>query len=233
MDTNYRKPMRRLSGVAEDQWGLVTADQARSVGVPPQQLARLARAGSIERLAHGIYRLRGSPEPDYVGLRAAWLSLDPRRKAWERLHDPAGAVVSHTSAASLYGVGELRADVHEFTLSVRKQTRRPDIRLHKGIVDAEDQIIVLGLPTTRAGKMLGDLLGDGVDAETVGGMTKEVLDTVQEYPRVVASHLAPYAHRFGLLRGDGWALLDYLLSTVDATETRERARKEWTGGSLR
>src|SRR5947209_1954175 len=85
--TDYRRPINRLSGVAEGQWGLVTADQAKSVGVSPQQLARLARAGIVERIAHGTYRLRGSPEPDHLELRTAWLALDPKKKAWERLGD--------------------------------------------------------------------------------------------------------------------------------------------------
>jgi hypothetical protein len=233
MESDYRTPIARMSAIAEGQWGIITADQAKTVDVSPQQMARLARVGAMERLAHGIYRLRGSPEPDHLELRAAWVSLDPKRMAWARLGDPMGAVVSHGSAASLYGVGELRADVHEFTLPVRKQTRRPDVRLHKGMVDSEDRITLRGLPTTRAGKMLGDLLGDGVDAETVGAMTKQVLDNVQDYPRVIARHLARHAHRFGLLRGDGWAMLDYLLSAAGATETRELVRREWSGGSLR
>lgn len=232
MNIDNRKPLVRISGLAEEQWGLVTVYQAKTVGVPAKQMARLEQAGSLERLAHGIYRLRGSPQPDHMELRAAWLALDLKRKAWERLSDPGSAVVSYSSAASLYGIGELRADIHEFTSPLRKQTRRRDIRLHTGVVDSEDRITLLGLPTTRAAKMLGDLLGDGVDAEAVGAMTKQILDSMQDYPRVIARHVAPYAHRFGLQRGDGCAMLDYLLSTVGATETRERVRKEWTGGSL-
>jgi hypothetical protein len=44
MNTGNRKRLSRLSGVAEDQWGLVTSDQAKPVDVPPQQLARDAGA---------------------------------------------------------------------------------------------------------------------------------------------------------------------------------------------
>ena len=97
-------------------------------------LTRLVDGGLLERVAHGIYRVRGTPEADHLDLRAAWLQLDPGRPAWQRLDDPEVAVVSHTSAASLYGVGDLRADVHEFTIPDRRQTRRPDVRLHRGRV---------------------------------------------------------------------------------------------------
>jgi hypothetical protein len=48
--------------------------------------------------------------------------------AWERAPDQ--GVVSHRSAAALYGLGHLPADRHEFTLPTRRQTRRADVRLH-------------------------------------------------------------------------------------------------------
>jgi hypothetical protein len=60
--------------------------------------------------------------------------------------------------------------------------------------------------------MVGDLLADNVDPDGVAQIMAEVLDRVLDYPRVVAKSLAPSAARFGLPRGDGVALLDYLLS---------------------
>ena len=110
------RPLQCLRDIAEGQWGLVTLRQANGAGVGWRSVARLAEAGLIERVAHGVYRIRGSDEADHLDLRAAWLQLDPGRAAWERLDDPDVAVVSHASAAALYGVGDFRADVHEFTL---------------------------------------------------------------------------------------------------------------------
>lgn len=204
-------PLLRIRDLAEGQWGLVTLRQARATGVGWQSIVRLTDSGLLERVAHGVYRVRGAAEPDHLGLRAAWLQLDPSRPAWERQGDPDVAVVSHTSAAALYAVGDLRADVHEFTVPHRRQTRRPDIRLHRGSVPEHRKILILGLPTTRAGRMVGDLLADNVDPDSVARITVEVLDRVLDYPRVVAQCLAPYAARFGLPKGDGVALLDDLL----------------------
>src|SRR5450759_3251811 len=102
-------PLSRLRDVAEGQWGLVTLQQARAADVAWRSLTRLVEAGLLERVAHGVYRVRGAPEPDHLELRAAWLQLDPSSPAWQRLDDPDVAVVSHASAASLYGVGDLRA----------------------------------------------------------------------------------------------------------------------------
>lgn len=77
-------------------------------------LARLAAdAAAIERVAHGVYRLRGAPPADHLNLRAAWLQLAPGVPAWQRTSDT--GVVSHRSAASMYGLGHLPADIHEFS----------------------------------------------------------------------------------------------------------------------
>jgi len=209
-------PLARLRDLAEGQWGLVTLQQARVAGVAWRSLTRLVEAGLLERVAHGVYRVRGAGEPDHLDLRAAWLQLDPARPAWQRLNDPEVAVVSHASAASLYGIGDLRADVHEFTLPHRRQSRRADVRLHRGTVPAEHRIIVGGLPTTRAGWTIGQLLADHVDPDAVAQVTREMLERVLDYPRDVADALAPYAQRFGLERGDGVALLDEFLRRAAA-----------------
>jgi hypothetical protein len=56
--------------------------------------------------------------------------------------------------------------------------------------------------------MVGDLLGDNVDPDSVAQIAVEVIDRVYDYPRVVAESLAPHAPRFGFRKGDGVALLD-------------------------
>ncbi|MHB8400194.1 MAG: type IV toxin-antitoxin system AbiEi family antitoxin domain-containing protein [Candidatus Limnocylindrales bacterium] len=213
-------PLTRIRDLAEGQWGLVTLQQATAAGVAWRSLTRLVEAGLLERVAHGVYRVRGAAEPDHLDLRAAWLQLDQARPAWQRLDDSDVAIVSHASAASLYEVGDLRADVHEFTIPHRQQTRRADVRLHRGTVPPEHRIIVGGLPTTRAGWMIGQLLADHVDPEAVAEITREVIERVNEYPRVVAEALAPYAQRFGLESGDGIDLLDELLRRA-GTPTRQ------------
>lgn len=203
--------MQRLIDVAEDQWGLITKRQAERAGVGWTSLSRMAETGLLERVARGVYRIRGAVEPEHLALRAAWLQLDPDTPAWKRLEDPTVALVSHSSAAALYEVGDLRADVHEFTAPVRRQSRRSDVRIHRGVVGEVDRLVLHGLPATRAGRMVADLLADHVDPTAVAGIIDEVLMHVHDHPGVVAEKIAPYASRFGLPPGDGKALLDYLL----------------------
>ena len=215
------RPLQRLFDVAEGQWGLCTRQQASQAGVGASSLARLTGDGLLERVAHGVYRVRGAAEPDHVELRAAWLQLEPGVPAWERVRAPGVALVSHASAASLYGVGDLRADVHEFTLPVRRQTRRTDVRLHRGLVPVEQWILLHGLPTTGAGRMIADLLDDHVEPASVAQITAEVIHRVLDYPATVAERIGPYAGRFGFRRGDGVALLEHLLTLAEYSDRDE------------
>jgi hypothetical protein len=171
-------------------------------------------------VVHGVYRVRGTAAADHLDLRAAWLQLDPAGPAWQRLDHPDVAVVSvvsHASAACLYGVGDLRGDVHEFTLPQRRQTRRPDVRIHRGWVLPERRILLDGLPATRAAWMIGQLLADDVDPDAVVQIMRDVLERGRDYASEVATAIAPYAQRFGLERGDDPALPDELLRRAGAS----------------
>jgi hypothetical protein len=65
--------MQRLSELGEGQWGLVTTRQACQSGVGWSSFTFLHKEGLLERVAHGVYRLRGGGESDRLALRAAWL----------------------------------------------------------------------------------------------------------------------------------------------------------------
>ena len=69
-------PIVRFRDQAEGQWGLITLQQVRAAGVAWRSLTRLVEAGLLERVAHGVYRVRGGAEPDHLDLRAAWLQLE-------------------------------------------------------------------------------------------------------------------------------------------------------------
>jgi predicted transcriptional regulator of viral defense system len=199
----------QLLAVTEEQWGLLTTAQAQVTGMAWSTMARMVRTGTLDRVAHGVYRVRGAGEPDHVDLRAAWLQLNPGSPAWER--GPDDGVVSHRSAAALYGLGHLPADVHEFTLPRRKQSRRQDVRLHRAQVSEGDWIWLRGLPVTRPKRIAADLLADREDPGAVGQVIADALRPVHDYPGSVAEAIAPQAAGLGLRRGDGLGLLHWLL----------------------
>jgi hypothetical protein len=165
----------------------------------------------------GVYRLTGAPQPDHLDLRAAWLQLAPEVPVWERT--PEQGVVSHRSAAVLCGLGHLPADRHEFTLPVRRQSRRSDVRLHHRPVQPSEWVVVKGMPVTRPSRIAADLLDEKEDPEAVAQVIADAVRSVYDYPGTFADALRPHAARFGLRRGDGLALLRWLLDTVGDPET--------------
>ncbi|MDQ3485038.1 MAG: hypothetical protein M3445_06460 [Actinomycetota bacterium] len=222
--------LSRLARIAEDQWGLVTRRQAQLAGVPPATLGRVTTGGDVlERVAHGVYRLTGAPIPDHLDLRAAWLQLAPEIPAWERR--PEQGVVSHRSAATLYGFGHLPADGHDFTLPKRRQSRRPDVRLHQRRLQDSEWITLRGLPVTRASRIASDLLYDREDPEAVAHLIADAVRGVYDYPGTFADALAPHAARFGLRKDDGLGLLRWLLDLVGDPDTQRwmDEAKEHTG----
>lgn len=220
----------KLAQVAEEQWGFVTRRQAEKAGVSPATVQRLSADGSVlERVAHGVYHLAGAPEPDHVPLRAAWLQLAPETLVWQRTPDQ--GIVSHRSGAALHGLGHLPADVHEFTLPMRRQVRRPDVRIHQRKLWDDEWEILSGLPVTRPSRIAADLLADREDPEAVGQVIADALRGGSDDARAFVEALGPYAARFGLRRGDGVAVLRWLLDLVGDPQTprwMEDARAAWT-----
>ena len=214
--------LSRLARLAEDQWGLLTRRQAERASVSPATLQRLATQGMLRRVAQGVYLLAGAPSPDLVDLRAAWLQLAPETPAWER--SPEQGVASYRSAAAVYDLGHLPADRHEFTLPVRRQSRRPDVRLHKQRLDKEAVRSVRGLLVTRPSRIAADLLNDREDPEAVGQVIADGLREGHESSEAFASSLRDSAVRYGFRSGDGAAVLRWLLDLVGDPES---------GGSVR
>jgi predicted transcriptional regulator of viral defense system len=210
---------RAITALAESQWGLLTAAQARAVGVSRVQLTRLVQDEVLTRLAHGVYVLRGAAGVEYLELRAAWLGLDPERMAADRLRDPShGVVVTHASAARLHQLGDLEADRHEFTLPARKQTRRPDVRLHRGVLAPAEVVTIAGLPVATPERVIVDLLDDRHDGEHVArvlasAVRSRSIDLEQLTPR-----LSTFAVRFGFAAGEGGRVLDHLLELGGAAD---------------
>jgi hypothetical protein len=209
----YASTLSRLAEIAEDQWGLVTRQQANAARIPPATITRLVGSGVLERVTHGVYRLAGVPLADHLDLRAAWLQLAPGVPAWKRTAEQ--GVVSYRSAAALYGIGDLPADRHEFTMPGRRQSRRPDVRLHVGRIDDGDWIALRGLPVTRPSRIAADLLAERTDPQAVGQLVTDAIQGVFDYPGTFARKLAPYASQFGLRKGDGLATLRWLLELID------------------
>jgi putative AbiEi antitoxin of type IV toxin-antitoxin system len=209
-----------LADIASSQWGLVTTAQARHVGLTHQQLTRMARSGILQRLKHGVYRLAGVPHDPLAELKAAWLALDPETTAADRLTrtDPTG-VVSHRSAARVHQLGDLDADVNEFTITQPRRTRDPDTRLYKQALDRKNWAVIDGLPTTTVATTIHDLAASATDGGHLAGVIRDAILHGKINYLDVATTLRPFAHDYGAPLGDGRTLTKTLLAQAGLTQT--------------
>lgn len=190
--------------------------QIDAAGMAWSTTSRMVRQGTLERIAHGVYRIRGGIEVEHMALRAAWLQLAPSTLAWERTG--ADGVVSHRSAAALYRIGHLPADVHEFTLPRRRQTRREDVQVHRAELADDEWITLRGLPVTVPSRIAADMLTAREDPGAIGAVIADALRSVYDYPGSVAVAIRPHAAAQGLRAGDGLGLLRWLLELTGAPE---------------
>lgn len=161
--------LRKLGERASDQWGLVTAAQAKLDGVQGVDLLRLERSGLLENVGRGVYRIAAAVPPEHLEVKVAWLRLDPKTPAWQRkAGDTRSGVVSHASACELHGLGDLPVDRAELTVPVRRTTRDEGVRLHLLALEADDVTVVDGLPVTTVERTIADLLRSRADGAHIG-----------------------------------------------------------------
>lgn len=194
--------MALLSGPAGEQWGMVTAGQARRLGVSRVDLNRLQGDGSLADVdgAARVYRFVGAPEdPDLDPVRAAWLQLGGARTWAERIRD-VDAVVSHRSAAHVRGLGDLIPRVHEFYVPDRRRLRRDDLKLRvRSELIPGEWSVWAGLPVCTVEKIITDLLHDYEDESAVAQICRDALRdgllTHADLLGLVAGHARDYGHR--------------------------------------
>lgn len=206
-----RDALLTLAELSASQWGMFTTAQAATRDVSRLTLARLADAGQLERLAHGVYRDAGSPGDELDDLRALWLSVDPARLAEERITtDEHAVIVSGATAAWLHGVGDLRPEPYEFTTSRRRQSHRDELRYRVRKLDGSRITIIHGLPVTDLEQTIVDLVEARTDLSLVAGVTAAAADKRPLDRRLLAKLLAPLAARNGFAAEDGQAVLAHL-----------------------
>ena len=226
--------LRILAGVTAYQWGMVTSAQASMHGITRLDLSRLAADGQLERLAHGVYKDAGAPAGPYDDLKAAWLSTDPKTMGEARIKALAnGVVVAGESAADLHGIGDLRALRHEFVSPARRQSQRSAIRYRQRMLDSRDITLVDGLPVMTMERTIADLIEEVGDLSLVADAMRDASRKRDLDLERLRTLLAPLAHRNGLKKSDGAALLDRLMEIagIDPEAVARRVAADASLGS--
>lgn len=167
-----------LGEIQSLQWGLCTSAQAKACGVDTAWLRRLAERGSLVRVRHGVYTSPAIPVTPQLEIQSEWLAIRPSLLAAQRLADPhlaAEAVVSHTTAANLWEIGDLWPDGVHFTLAKRRRSRQPDVTLHKALLGRAEWTIheQSGLPVTTVARTVADLARAGNEASHLGDLIQD------------------------------------------------------------
>lgn len=104
-----------LWGIADTQHGFVTAVQAVEAGVSMQALQMLVHRGTLDRVAHGVYRFPKYPVGEHDQKMLAVL--------WTRVPE---AALSHETALDLYGISDVNPSRIHLTVSKNRRFRRAD-----------------------------------------------------------------------------------------------------------
>lgn len=139
--------LRTLYDIAEDNYGFVTVDDARRVGIRPQRLAEMARRGALRREGRALYRLDPFPTHEFDSYRKA--SLWPY---------PIEGVLSHETALDLYELSDVNPAKVHLTVPSGYRIRRREVPalyfVHHDDLDERDVTRHEGLPIVTPAKAI-------------------------------------------------------------------------------
>ena len=138
---------RDIDAIGGKQLGLITTAQFRSAGVTNRQIGCQKRRGGVERIRHGVYRLAGAPTTWNQALLAACLGAGK------------GAVVSHTTAAALWGFRHSDRQCGVLHVTAPHQLRLPGVTGHTIALGPGDATLRHSVPVTTAERTIIDIAG--------------------------------------------------------------------------
>ncbi|MEG0419109.1 MAG: type IV toxin-antitoxin system AbiEi family antitoxin domain-containing protein [Gordonibacter sp.] len=149
--------------------GVFTTAQALRFGVPRNVVAKACEAGGLVRIAHGAYRMAGTPASQLDDLVAIWKLTDPSKMTHERMPVAAwdGVAVAGSTAASILGIGDFYLSPYRILAPRRFGSRNTETRFGARSIQRDDVSFVHGIPVTRTERTLIDLVLDGEDPSLV------------------------------------------------------------------
>jgi predicted transcriptional regulator of viral defense system len=210
----------RLAALAAGQWGMLTAAQAGAEGIARSTLARREKAGTLERMRQGVYRLPGVPPDRLDDIRAAWLASDPATVARDRLLAHDVVVVGGAAAAWSHHIGDLYPAPYLLYTPKRRQSAHEDVRYSRRHLPKADVMILDGLPITTRERTIADLLDEG-DLSLVADALRDAERSGDDLDiPVLIRHLDTHAKRLGHASGSDLYAELRTLAGVDVARLR-------------
>lgn len=155
---------KALFELALEQYGYVTADDARQLGFGPGHLVDLARRGDLDRVAHGLYRFKVVP-------------VTMRDQLMEATLWPRGlGVISHATALDLWDLCDVNPAKVHVTVPKHGRIRRqvpPAYEVHVRDLDTADVTRTEGIPVVTVRRAILD----GIEAKVGGHLIDQAVDT--------------------------------------------------------
>ena len=156
-----------IAELARSEGGVFTAAQAARLGVPRDALSHATRAGTLERVVRGAYRMASAPAGELDLATALWKLTQPAAFAHERLASWDGVVVGGATAACALGFGDLHPYPCRMYAPRAIRSTLPEVSAAVRRVDERDVSFALGIPVTRSERTILDLVLDGEDPSLV------------------------------------------------------------------
>jgi very-short-patch-repair endonuclease len=135
-------PDARVMAIARRQHGVVTAQQLAAAGLVPKAIARRVAQGRLKRLHRGVYLVASLPAQLTAEMAATLACGD-------------NAVLSHHSAAALWGIRPRQPGAIHVTVPGERPRARNGIRTHRA--RKLDRTTRHRIPTTTPARTLLDL----------------------------------------------------------------------------
>ncbi|HSJ16570.1 MAG TPA: type IV toxin-antitoxin system AbiEi family antitoxin domain-containing protein [Solirubrobacterales bacterium] len=136
---------RTVLSHARRRHGVITHAQLVELGYSPQAVKHLVGTARLHPVARGVYAVGRPDLPPHGRWTGAVLACGPR------------AVLSHGSAAALWGIGDERIGVIEVSVPARGRPRRPRIVAHRRTLEPHEVAVRDGIPLTAPIRTLVDI----------------------------------------------------------------------------
>jgi Transcriptional regulator, AbiEi antitoxin/Protein of unknown function (DUF559) len=142
-----KAPDSAVAKRAAGQWGVLSLGELRACGLSADAVLTRVQHGRLHRLHRSVYAV-GHPNPPLEG---RWLAAVKACGA--------GAVISHASAAALWGIVEREARPPDVTLRGTGTRLLAGVRVHRAPLGRGDIGRRHGIPVTSPARTLVDLAG--------------------------------------------------------------------------
>lgn len=174
-----------IAKIARRQDNVITREQLLSVGLGRGAIEHRVKGGTMQRIHKSVFLIGPAPPTPMARARAAALACGD------------GAVVSHRTAAELYGLLPKTAGDVDVTVAARNPGARPGIRLHRvaGIGPGE-AVSMRGMAITSAARTICDIAATELSREVEHAL-QEALYREVITEASVADVIAREPHRRG------------------------------------